>query len=66
MDDHNMDKALLVNTRKVLTRLFKTPYTNIAWAIKSGLEYPKDLNVAGTFQHLFIYTTFLTNIKNGL
>jgi hypothetical protein len=61
-----MDNTLLVNTRKVLACLFNTSYTHIAWAIRSSLEYPKDLNVAETFQHLFICITFLTSIKNSL
>jgi len=39
----------LVNIREALTRLFNTFYTNIAWAIRSGLEYLKDLNIVGTF-----------------
>jgi len=56
----------LVNIREALTRLFNTSYTNIAWVIRSGLEYPKDLNIVGTFQHLSIYITLLTSVKSGL
>ena len=41
--------TLLANIREALARLFDTSYTNIAWAIKSGPEYPKDLNVVGIF-----------------
>jgi len=63
MGDQN---TLLANIHKALARLFNTFYTNIAWTIKSGLEYPKDLNIVGTFQHLFIYITFLTSVKSGL
>jgi len=66
MGNYNIDNTPLINLRKALTCLFKTSYTYIAWVIKSGSEYPKDLNVAGTFQHLSIYITFLTNVKNGL
>jgi len=61
-----MDNTLLANTRKVLACLFNTFYPNIAWAIRSGPEYPKDLKVAGTFQYLSIYTPFLTSVKSGL
>ena len=56
----------LANIREVLARLFDTSYTNIAWTIRSGPEYPKDLNVVETFQHLSIYTTFLTSVKSSL
>jgi len=61
-----MDNTPLTNLREALAYLFNTSYTHIAWAIRNGLEYPKDLNVAGTFQHLSIYTTFLTSVENGL
>ncbi len=44
-----MDNTPSVNIYKVLARLFNTPYINIAWAIRSGLEYLKDLKVVGTF-----------------
>jgi hypothetical protein len=66
MGDYNIDNALLANPYKALARLFNTSYTNIAWAIRNSLKYLKDLNMAGTFQQLFIYTAFLTNIKNSL
>jgi len=56
----------LANIHEALARLFNTSYTNIAWAIRSGPEYPKDLNMAGTFQHLSIYTTLLTSVESGL
>jgi hypothetical protein len=49
MGDYNIDNALLVNRYKVLTCLFDISYTNIAWAIRNGPEYLKDLNVAETF-----------------
>jgi hypothetical protein len=49
MGDHNIDNAPLVNPYKVLICLFNISYTNIAWAIRNGLEYLKDLNMAGTF-----------------
>jgi len=39
----------LANICEALARLFNTSYTNIAWAIRSGPEYPKDLNMAGIF-----------------
>ena len=48
MGDYNIDNTLLVNPREALARLFNT-YTNIAWAIRNGLEYLKDFDVAGTF-----------------
>jgi len=66
MGNYNMDNTPLTNLREVLAYLFNTSYTYIAWAIRNGLEYPKDLNMAGTFQHLFICTTFLTSVENGL
>jgi hypothetical protein len=49
MGDYNMDNTLSVNICEVLTCLFDTSYTYIAWAIRSSLEYPKDLNMAETF-----------------
>jgi len=58
--------TLLANIREALARLFDTSYTNITWVIRSGLEYPKDLNMAGTFQHLSIYITLLTSVESGL
>jgi len=66
MGDYNMDNTSLTNTCEALAYSFDTSHTNIAWAIRNGPEYPKDLNVAGTFQHLSIYTTFLTSVKSGL
>jgi len=56
----------LANIYKALAYLFNTSYTNITWTIRSGLEYPKNLNMVGTFQHLSIYITFLTSVKSGL
>jgi hypothetical protein len=49
MGDYNIDNALLVNPYKTLACLLNTSYTNIAWAIRNGLKYLKDLNIAGTF-----------------
>jgi hypothetical protein len=49
MGDYNIDNAPLANPYKTLARLLDTSYTNIAWAIRNGPEYLKDLNVAGTF-----------------
>ena len=49
MGDHNIDNAPLANPREALARLLNTSYTNIAWAIKNGPKYLKDLNIAGTF-----------------
>jgi hypothetical protein len=49
MGDYNIDNALLANPYKALTYLFNTSYTNIAWVIRNGLKYLKDLNIAGTF-----------------
>jgi len=66
MGDYNIDNTPLTNPCKALAYLFNTFYTYITWAIRSGPEYPKDLNIAGTFQHLSIYITFLTSVKNGL
>jgi hypothetical protein len=50
MGDYSIDNAPLVNSYEALTRLLNTSYTNIAWAIKNGPKYLKDLNMAGTFQ----------------
>jgi hypothetical protein len=66
MGDYNIDNTLSVNIYKALTCLFNISHTYIAWAIRSSLKYLKDLNMAETFQHLFIYITFLTSIKSGL
>jgi len=44
-----MDNTLLMNLREALACLFNTSHTYIAWAIRNGPEYPKDLNMAGTF-----------------
>ena len=66
MGDHNIDDAPPANPREVLTYLLNTFYTNITWAIRNGPKYLKDLNIARTFQQLFIYTAFLTSIKNSL
>ena len=49
MGNYNIDNAPLANPYKALTRLFNTSYTNIVWAIRNGLKYLKDLNMAGTF-----------------
>ena len=49
MDDYNIDNTPLINIREALACLFNTSHPNIAWVIRSGLEYPKDLKVAGTF-----------------
>jgi hypothetical protein len=49
MGDYNIDNAPLVNPYKVLACLFNTSYINIAWAIKNGFKYLKDLNIVGTF-----------------
>ena len=66
MGDYNIDNALLANPHKALARFFDISYTNITWAIKNGPKYLKDLNIAETFQQLFIYIAFLTSIKSGL
>ena len=66
MGDHNTDNAPLANPREALARLLDTSYTNIAWAIRNGPEYPKDLDVAGTFQQLSTCAAFLTSIESGL
>ena len=50
MGNYNIDNAPLANFREALTRLFNISYTNIAWAIRNGLKYLKDLNIAKTFQ----------------
>ena len=44
-----MDNTLLANIYKVLTYLFNTPYFNIVWVIRNGLEYLKDFNMTKTF-----------------
>jgi hypothetical protein len=49
MGNYNIDNTLLANPREALTRLFNTFYTNIAWVIRNGPKYLKDLNMAGTF-----------------
>ena len=49
MGDYNIDNALLANPYKALICLFNIFYTNIAWAIRNGPKYLKDLNMAGTF-----------------
>ena len=50
MGNYNIDNTPLVNPYKVLAYLFNTSYTNIAWVIRNGLKYLKDLNIVGTFQ----------------
>ena len=65
MGDYNIDNTPLVNPYKVLARFFNTFYINITWVIRNGFKYLKDFNIAGTFQQLFIYIAFLTNIKSG-
>ena len=50
MGDYNIDNALLANPREVLAYLLNASYTNIAWAIRNGPKYLKDLNIVGTFQ----------------
>ena len=49
MGNYNINNALLVNSYKALARLLNTFYTNIAWVIRNGPKYLKDLNIAGTF-----------------
>jgi hypothetical protein len=49
MGDYNIDNAPLANFYEVLACLFNISYINIAWAIRNGPEYLKDLDVAGTF-----------------
>jgi hypothetical protein len=49
MDDYNIDDAPLVNLYEVFAYFFNTSYTNIAWAIRNGPKYLKDLNMAETF-----------------
>ena len=65
MGNYNINNTLLVNPYKILAHLLNTSYTNIAWAIRNGLKYLKDLNIIGTFQQLSIYTAFLTSIESG-
>ena len=66
MGDYNIDNILLANPYEVLTHLFNISYTNIAWVIRNGPKYLKDLNIVKTFQQLFIYVAFLTSIKSSL
>jgi hypothetical protein len=49
MGDYNIDNALLANPYKAFACLLDTSYTNITWAIRNGLKYLKDLNMAETF-----------------
>jgi len=49
MGDYNIDNTLLMNLYKALACLFNTSHTYIAWVIRNSPEYPKDLNMAGTF-----------------
>jgi hypothetical protein len=49
MGDYNIDNTPSTNLREALAYLFNTSYIYITWAIRNGLEYPKDLNMAGTF-----------------
>jgi hypothetical protein len=49
MGDYNIENTPLVNPHEALACLFNTSYINIAWVIKNGPEYLKDLNIAGTF-----------------
>ena len=49
MGDYNIDNAPLVNFCEALAYFFNTSYINIAWVIKNGPKYLKDLNIAGTF-----------------
>ena len=57
MGDHNIDNAPLANPREALARLLDTSYTNITWAIRNGLKYLKDLNMA-EIATLYIYSLF--------
>ena len=66
MGNYNINNTPLVNLCKALAYLFNTFYTNIAQAIRNNPKYLKNLNMVGTFQQLFIYIAFLTNIKSGL
>ena len=66
MGDYNIDNALLVNPREALAYFFNSFYINIAWVIRNGFKYLKDLNIVETFQQLFIYTAFLTSVKSSL
>ena len=65
MGNYNIDNTPLVNSYKALACLLDTFYINIAWVIKNGPKYLKDLNIVKTFQQLFIYTAFLTSIKSS-
>jgi len=49
MGDYNIDDVPPTNPREALARLLDTSYTNIAWAIRNGPKYLKDLNIVGTF-----------------
>ena len=49
MGNYNINNAPLVNPHEALTRLLDISYINITWAIRNGLKYLKDLNIAGTF-----------------
>jgi hypothetical protein len=49
MGNYNTDNAPLVNPCETLACLFDAFYINIAWAIRNGLKYLKDLDMAGTF-----------------
>ena len=49
MGNYNIDNALLANLYKTLTYFFNAFYTNIAWAIRNGFKYLKDLNIIKTF-----------------
>ena len=66
MGDYNINNTLLANSCEVLARFLDASYINIAWAIRNGPKYLKDLNIARTFQQFSIYTAFLTSIKSGL
>jgi len=49
MGNYNINNTPSTNLREALAYLFNTFYTYIAWAIRNGPEYPKDLNIVGTF-----------------
>ena len=49
MGNYNIDNTPLVNSCETLTRLLNIFYINIAWAIRNGPKYLKDLNVVKTF-----------------
>ena len=66
MGDYNIDDTLLVNPREALAYLLNISYINITWVIRNGPKYLKDLNIARTFQQLFIYIAFLTSVESGL